>query len=40
MSVEDFTALVDNIPLLKIMTISPHVDAMNNYDKIRALIKR
>ncbi len=39
-SLEDFERLVDSIPGLKVMTISPHLEAARGYERIRALVKR
>ena len=40
MSLGDFEKLVDSIPSLKVMTISPHLEAARNYERIRALVRR
>ena len=35
-----FEQLLDSIPSLRVMTISPHVDAKDGYQRIQALLKR
>ena len=35
-----FEQLLDSIPGLRVMTISPHVDARDGYQRIQALLKR
>ena len=35
-----FEQLLDSIPGLCVMTISPHVDARDGYQRIQALLKR
>lgn len=40
MSLDDFEKLLDSIPSLKVMTISPHIQKKDNYMKIKALLKR
>lgn len=40
MSLKDFEMLIDSIPRLKMMTISPHLEARDGYQKIRMLVKR
>ena len=40
MSVEDFETLLDSIPRLKVMTISPHLEAAVNYSRLKSLIRR
>ncbi|GET93063.1 N-acetylglucosamine-6-phosphate deacetylase-like protein [Leishmania tarentolae] len=39
-SLDEFKRLVDSMPSLRIMTISPHVEARCNYEKIRHLLKK
>lgn len=39
-SLADFEELLDSIPSLKMMTISPHLEAARGYERIRALVKR
>ncbi len=40
MSVGDFETLLDSIPRLKMMTISPHLEAAISYSRLKALIRR
>ena len=40
MSLIDFEKLLDSIPSLKVMTISPHLQMKESYAKIKALLKR
>lgn len=40
MSLADFEKLLDSMPTLKMMTISPHLQMKDNYAKIKALLKR
>ncbi|KAG5463833.1 hypothetical protein LSCM1_00004 [Leishmania martiniquensis] len=40
MSLEEFKQLVASMPSLRVMTISPHIDAQCNYEKIRHLLER
>ena len=40
MSLTDFEHLLDSIPRLKVMTISPHVEAGVEYRRLKALLKR
>ena len=40
MKLGDFESLLDSIPHLKVMTISPHLEAKDGYQKIKALLKR
>lgn len=40
MSLQEFETLVDSIPSLKVMTISPHLEARGGYQKIKMLVKR
>ena len=35
-----FEQLLDSIPGLRVMTISPHVDARDGYQRIQTLLKR
>lgn len=39
-SLREFQSLLDSMPCLRTMTISPHLDAPNNYLRIQALINR
>ena len=39
MSETDFELLIDSIPSIKIMTISPHIEAKHNYKRLKILIK-
>jgi N-acetylglucosamine-6-phosphate deacetylase len=39
-SLDRFENLLDEIPRLKVMTISPHLEAAMEYHRIKALIKR
>ena len=40
MSLSDFECLLDSIPRLKVMTISPHLEAATGYQRLKALIQR
>lgn len=40
MSLVDFEKMLDSIPRLKLMTISPHLEASVDYQRLRALVKR
>ncbi len=40
MSLSDFENLLDSIPRLKVMTISPHLEAAVKYQRLKALIER
>ncbi|XP_038057165.1 N-acetylglucosamine-6-phosphate deacetylase-like [Patiria miniata] len=40
MSIPDFKNILDAMPSCRIMTISPHVDAKNNYERIKMLLDR
>lgn len=40
MSLADFEKLVDSIPALKVMTISPHLEAAVDYRRLKALVNR
>ena len=40
MTLADFETLLDSMPHLKVMTISPHLEAGNNYARIQSLLKR
>lgn len=40
MSLVQFEELLDAIPLLKVMTISPHLEAAVDYQRLKALVKR
>ena len=40
MSTERFEQLLDSIPSLKVMTISPHLEAVCRYQRMEALLKR
>ena len=35
-----FETLINKIPSLKLMTISPHLEAQNGYKKLKLLIKK
>lgn len=39
-SLEEFERLIDSIPSLKLMTISPHIEAKSNYLRLQALLSR
>ena len=39
-SLTDFVKLIDAIPSLKIMTISPHLESKTGYSRLRALLDR
>lgn len=39
-SQEAFTSLCASLPSMKVMTISPHIDAASGYEKIRYLLQR
>ncbi|CBZ25843.1 N-acetylglucosamine-6-phosphate deacetylase-like protein [Leishmania mexicana MHOM/GT/2001/U1103] len=39
-SLDDFKRLVNSMPSLRVMTISPHIEARCNYEKIRHLLKK
>jgi N-acetylglucosamine-6-phosphate deacetylase len=40
-TLDDFQSLIDSMrPHLKVMTISPHLEAKNNYSRIKALLER
>ena len=39
-SLDDFEKLLDAIPRLKVMTISPHLEADRDYERIKALVRR
>lgn len=36
----EFEVLVDSIPSLRVMTISPHLEAGRGYERIKALVER
>lgn len=40
MPLSEFESLLDAMPHLRAMTISPHLEAKGNYARIRALLKR
>ena len=40
MSLPEFENLLNAMPHLKVMTISPHLDAKENYARMRTLLKR
>ena len=40
MSTERFEQLLDSIPSLRVMTISPRLEAEQHYQRIKALLKR
>ena len=40
MPLSEFESLLDAMPQLRVMTISPHLDANENYARIHALLKR
>ncbi len=40
MGQEEFERLLDSIPGLRVMTISPHVEANEGYRRIMALLER
>ena len=40
MSLTEFHTLLDSMPSLRVMTISPHLDAPKNYLRIQALLNR
>ncbi|XP_019859635.1 PREDICTED: uncharacterized protein LOC109587857 [Amphimedon queenslandica] len=40
MTETDFELLIDSIPSIKIMTISPHIEARHNYKRLKLLIKK
>lgn len=40
MGIDDFRQLVASMPSLRVMTISPHIDARSNYQKIRHLLEK
>ncbi|XQJ31468.1 N-acetylglucosamine-6-phosphate deacetylase-like protein [Leishmania guyanensis] len=40
MSLDDFKRLVDSMPSLRVMTISPHIEARCNYEKMRYLLEK
>lgn len=39
-SLDNFERLLDAIPSLKVMTISPHLEAARGYERIKALVRR
>lgn len=39
-SLDGFERLLDAIPSLKVMTISPHLEAARDYERIKALVRR
>ncbi|KAG5464564.1 hypothetical protein LSCM4_00002 [Leishmania orientalis] len=40
MNLDDFKRLVASMPSLRVMTISPHIEAQCNYEKIRHLLEK
>ena len=39
-SLTEFHSLLDSMPSLRVMTISPHLEASHNYLRIQALVNR
>jgi len=39
-SIEDFKSLVDSLPALKVMTISPSLESPNNFERIKYLFEK
>lgn len=40
MSLTEFQSLLDSMPSLRMMTISPHLETTQNYLRIQALVNR
>ena len=40
LTLTEFQSLLDSMPSLRMMTISPHLDTSNNYLRIQALVNR
>jgi len=40
MALDEFESLLDSIPHLKVMTISPHLEALGGHCRIKALLER
>lgn len=40
MTTDEFEQLLDKMPHLKVMTISPHAEASHNYNRIKCLLRR
>lgn len=40
MTSDEFEQLLDKMPHLKVMTISPHAEASHNYNRIKCLLRR
>ena len=40
LTLTEFQSLLDSMPSLRMMTISPHLDTANNYLRIQALVNR